>query len=109
MPATLDLNIAHDVLLAVMRYAAPILSLLILLRCGITLLFFRKELVKSHPANEHYVFQMGEIYGLQNTPEQRRLYDYYYHYHCSCVLVLQVVLRCLGKRGFATYGDRKRS
>ena len=27
-------------------------------------LFFRKELVKSHPANEHYVFQMGEIYGL---------------------------------------------
>ena len=72
-------------------------------------LFFRKELVKSHPANEHYVFQMGEIYGLQNTPEQRRLYDYYYPYHCSCVLVLQVVLRCLGKRGFATYGDRKRS
>jgi cell division protein FtsW (lipid II flippase) len=43
MPATLDLNIAHDVLLAVMRYAAPILSLLILLRCGIPLLFFRKE------------------------------------------------------------------
>ena len=72
-------------------------------------LFFRKELVKSHPANEHYVFQMGEIYGLQNTPEQRRLYDYYYHYHCSCVLVLQVVLRSLGKRGFATHGERKRS
>jgi acetyltransferase-like isoleucine patch superfamily enzyme len=72
-------------------------------------LFFRKELVKSHPANEHYVFQMGEIYGLQNTPEQRRIYDYYYHYHCSCFLVLQVVLRSLGKRGFATYGERKRS
>jgi hypothetical protein len=72
-------------------------------------LFFRKELVKSHPANEHFVFQMGEIYGLQNTPEQRRIYDYYYHYHCSCFLVLQVVLRCLGKRGFATYADRKRS
>ena len=72
-------------------------------------LFFRKELVKSHPANEHYVFQMGEIYGLQNTPEQRRIYDYYYHYHCSCILVLQVVLRSLGKRGFATYGERKRS
>ena len=72
-------------------------------------LFFRKELVKSHPANEHYVFQMGEIYGLQNTPEQRRIYDYYYHYHCSCFLVLQVVLRSLGKRGFATYVERKRS
>ena len=72
-------------------------------------LFFRKELVKSHPANEHFVFQMGEIYGLQNTPEQRRLYDYYYHYHCSCILVLQVVLRSLGKRGFATYVERKRS
>jgi hypothetical protein len=72
-------------------------------------LFFRKELVKSHPANEHYVFQMGEIYGLQNTPEQRRIYDYYYHYHCSCFLVLQVVLRALGKRGFASYVDRKRA
>ena len=72
-------------------------------------LFFRRELVKSHPANEHFVFQMGEIYGLQNTPEQRRIYDYYYHYHCSCFLVLQVVLRSLGKRGFATYVDRKRS
>ena len=72
-------------------------------------LFFRKELVKSHPANEHYVFQMGEIYGLQNTPEQRRIYDYYYHYHCSCFLVLRVVLRSLGKRGFATYVERKRS
>ena len=72
-------------------------------------LFFRKELVKSHPANEQFVFQMGEIYGLQNTPEQRRIYDYYYHYHCSCVLVLQVVLRSLGKRGFATYVERKRS
>ena len=72
-------------------------------------LFFRKELVKSHPANEHYVFQMGEIYGLQNTPEQRRIYDYYYHYHCSCFLILQVVLRSLGKRGFATYVERKRS
>jgi hypothetical protein len=72
-------------------------------------LFFQKELVKSHPANEHYVFQMGEIYGLQNTPEQRRIYDYYYHYHCSCFLVLQVVLRSLGKRGFATYVERKRS
>ena len=72
-------------------------------------LFFRKELVKSHPANENYVFQMGEIYGLQNTPEQRRIYDYYYHYHCSCFLVLQVVLRSLGKRGFATYVERKRS
>ena len=72
-------------------------------------LFFRKELIKSHPANEHYVFQMGEIYGLQNTPEQRRIYDYYYHYHCSCFLVLQVVLRSLGKRGFATYVERKRS
>ena len=72
-------------------------------------LFFRKELVKSHPANEHFVFQMGEIYGLQNTPEQRRIYDYYYHYHCSCFLVLQVVLRSLGKRGFATYVDRKRA
>ena len=72
-------------------------------------LFFRKELVKSHPANEHYVFQMGEIYGLQNTPEQRRIYDYYYHYHCTCFLVLQVVLRSLGKRGFATYVERKRS
>ena len=72
-------------------------------------LFFRRELVKSHPANEHYVFQMGEIYGLQNTPEQRRIYDYYYHYHCSCFLVLQVVLRSLGKRGFATYVERKHS
>ena len=72
-------------------------------------LFFRRELVKSHPANEHYVFQMGEIYALQNTPEQRRIYDYYYHYHCSCFLVLQVVLRSLGKRGFATYVERKRS
>ena len=72
-------------------------------------LFFRKELVKSHPANENYVFQMGEIYGLQNTPEQRRIYDYYYHYHCSCFLVLMVVLRSLGKRGFATYVERKRS
>lgn len=71
-------------------------------------LFFRRELVKSHPANEHYVFQMGEIYGLQNTPEQRRIYDYYYHYHCSCALVLQVVLRALGKRGFATYVERRR-
>ena len=74
-----------------------------------TVLFFRRELVKSHPANEHFVFQMGEIYGLQNTPEQRRIYDYYYHYHCSCFLVLQVVLRSLGKRGFATYVERKRS
>ena len=72
-------------------------------------LFFRRELVKSHPANEHYVFQMGEIYGLQNTPEQRRIYDYYYHYHCSCFLVLLVVLRSLGKRGFATYVERKHS
>ena len=72
-------------------------------------LFFRRELVKSHPANENFVFQMGEIYGLQNTPEQRRIYDYYYHYHCSCVLVLKVVLRSLGKRGFATYVERKRS
>jgi hypothetical protein len=72
-------------------------------------LFFRKELVKSHPANEHYVFQMGECYALQNTPAQRRIYDYYYHYHCSCFLVLQVVLRSLGKRGFATYVERKRS
>ncbi|MBE6366098.1 MAG: hypothetical protein E7053_10215 [Lentisphaerae bacterium] len=72
-------------------------------------LFFRKELVKSHPANDNYVFQMGEIYGLQNTPEQRRIYDYYYHYHCSCFLVLQVVLRSLGKRGFATYVERKRA
>ncbi len=72
-------------------------------------LFLRKELVKSHPANEQFVFQMGEIYGLQNTPEQRRIYDYYYHYHCSCFLVLQVVLRSLGKRGFATYVERKRS
>lgn len=72
-------------------------------------LFFRRELVKSHPANEHYVFQFGEIYGLQNTPEQRRIYDYYYHYHCSCFLVLQTVLRSLGKRGFATYVERKRS
>ena len=72
-------------------------------------IFFRRELVKSHPANENYVFQMGEIYGLQNTPEQRRIYDYYYHYHCSCFLVLQVVLRSLGKRGFATYVERKRS
>ena len=72
-------------------------------------LFFRRELVKSHPANEYFVFQMGEIYGLQNTPEQRRIYDYYYHYHCSCFLVLQVVLRSLGKRGFATYVERKRS
>ena len=71
-------------------------------------LFFCRELVKSHPATEHFVFQMGEIYGLQNTPEQRRIYDYYYHYHCSCFLVLQVVLRSLGKRGFATYVDRKR-
>ena len=72
-------------------------------------LFFRKELVKSHPANEHFVFQMGESYGLQNTPEQRRIYDYYYHYHCSCFLILQVVLRSLGKRGFATYVERKRA
>ena len=74
-----------------------------------SVLFFCKELVKSHPANENFVFQMGEIYGLQNTPEQRRIYDYYYHYHCSCFLVLQVVLRSLGKRGFATYVERKRS
>jgi hypothetical protein len=72
-------------------------------------LFFQRELIKSHPANECYVFQMGEIYGLMNTPEQRRIYDYYYHYHCSCFLVLQVVLRSLGKRGFATYVERKRS
>ena len=72
-------------------------------------LFFRKELVKSHPANEAFVFQMGEIYGLQNTPEQRRIYDYYYHYHCSCFLVLQVVLRSLGKRGFATHVERKKA
>ena len=72
-------------------------------------LFFRKELVKSHPANENFVFQMGEIYGLQNTPEQRRIYDYYYHYHCSCFLILQVVLRALGKRGFATYVEHKRA
>ena len=72
-------------------------------------LFFQKELVKSHPANDSFVFQMGEIYGLQNTPEQRRIYDYYYHYHCSCFLVLKVVLRSLGKRGFATYVERKRS
>ena len=72
-------------------------------------LFFRRELIKSHPANENFVFQMGEIYGLQNTPEQRRIYDYYYHYHCSCFLVLQVVLRALGKRGFASYVDRKRA
>ena len=72
-------------------------------------LFCRKELVKSHPANENYVFQMGEIYGLQNTPEQRRIYDYYYHYHCGCFLVLQVVLRALGKRGFATHGEHKRA
>ena len=71
-------------------------------------LLFRKELVKSHPANENFVFQMGEIYGLQNTPEQRRIYDYYYHYHCSCFLVLQVVLRSLGKRGFATYVERRK-
>ena len=72
-------------------------------------LFFRKELIKSHPANENFVFQMGEIYGLQNTPEQRRIYDYYYHYHCSCFLVLQVVLRALGKRGFATHVEHKRA
>lgn len=72
-------------------------------------LFFRKELIKSHPANENFVFQMGESYGLQNTPEQRRIYDYYYHYHCNCFLVLKVVLRCLGKRGFATYVERKHS
>ena len=72
-------------------------------------LFFQKELVKSHPANEHYVFQMGESFGLQNTPEQRRIYDYYYYYHCSCFLVLKVVLRSLGKRGFATYAERKRA
>lgn len=72
-------------------------------------LFFRRELIKSHPANDKYVFQMGEIYGLLNTPEQRRIYDYYYHYHCSCLLVLQVVMRSLGKRGFATYAERKHS
>ena len=72
-------------------------------------LFFRRELIKSHPANEHFVFQFGEVYGLQNTPEQRRIYDYYYHYHCSCILALKVVLRSLGKRGFATYVERKRS
>ena len=72
-------------------------------------LFFRKELIKSHPANDNFVFQMGEIYGLQNTPEQRRIYDYYYHYHCSCFMVLQVVFRCLGKRGFATDVERKKS
>ena len=72
-------------------------------------LFFCKELVKSHPANDQFVFQMGEIYGLQNTPEQRRIYDYYYHYHCSCILVLQVVLRSLGKRWFANHAERKRS
>lgn len=72
-------------------------------------LFFRKELIKSHPDQEKFVFQMGESYALLNTPEQRRIYDYYYHYHCSCILMLQVVLRCLGKRGFATLTERRRS
>ena len=72
-------------------------------------LFFRKELIKSHPDEEKFVFQMGESYALQNTPEQRRIYDYYYHYHCSCLLMLQVVLRCLGKRVFATHAERKRA
>ncbi len=43
MPANLYLNIAHDVLLAVMRYLAPVLAAVLLLRCGIPLLFFRKE------------------------------------------------------------------
>ncbi len=72
-------------------------------------LFFRRELIKSHPANEKFVFQMGEIYGVNNTPAQRRIYDYYYHYHCSCYLILKVVLRSLGKRGFTTYVERKRA
>ncbi len=43
MPANLDLNIAHAVLLAVMRYLAPALSLILLLRCGLPLLSFRKD------------------------------------------------------------------
>ena len=43
MPANLDLNIVSDVLLAVLRYLAPALALLLLLRCGIPLLSFRKE------------------------------------------------------------------
>ena len=49
MPATLDLNIAHDVLLAVMRYAAPILTLLILLRCGIPLPCWNVFPCREHP------------------------------------------------------------
>ena len=71
-------------------------------------LFCRRELIKSHPENKRFVFQMGECYSVQNTPDQLRIYDYYYHYHCSCFLMLQVVLKCLGKRGFATYAERKR-
>lgn len=43
MTGTLDLNITFDVLSAVMRYAAPVLAALILLRCGIPLLTFRQE------------------------------------------------------------------
>ena len=43
MPSTIDLNIVSDVLLAVMRYLAPAMTLILLLRCGIPLLSFRKE------------------------------------------------------------------
>ena len=57
MPATLDLNIALDVLLASMRYIAPALSLILLLRCGIPLLSFRQE---------------PEVWGWLITPDGKR-------------------------------------
>ena len=43
MAGTLDLHIAGDVLTAVMRYLAPALAALLLLRCAIPLLTFRQE------------------------------------------------------------------
>ena len=43
MPSTIDLNMLADVLLAVMRYLEPALTAILLLRCGIPLLSFRKE------------------------------------------------------------------
>ena len=39
----MDLQIYRNVFLAVMRYAAPGMAVLLLLRCGGSLLFFRKQ------------------------------------------------------------------
>ena len=39
----MDLHIAGDVLTAVMRYLAPALAALLLLRCAIPLLTYRQE------------------------------------------------------------------